>query len=86
MSESTITIIGLTAATLTTASFVPQVLQTIKTRRTKDINLRMYVILALGLFLWVIYGLILNSPPILFANATTLILASVILYLKLKHG
>jgi MtN3 and saliva related transmembrane protein len=86
MSETGVTIIGFAAATLTTASFVPQVIQTIRTKRTKDISLGMYTAVTLGVFLWLVYGLFLNNPPIYIANGITLSLASIILYLKIKHG
>lgn len=86
MSESVITVIGFTAATLTTASFVPQVLQTISTRKTKDISLGMYIAVTIGVVLWLVYGIYLESPPIYIANGITAVLTSIILYLKLKHG
>jgi MtN3 and saliva related transmembrane protein len=81
-----VTILGFVAATLTTVSFLPQVVKTWKTKRTKDISLPMYITFAVGVFLWLIYGLILNSPPIIAANIVTLILSSCILILKIKHG
>lgn len=86
MSEPIITAIGFTAATLTTASFIPQVLQTISTRKTKDISLGMYIAVTIGVILWFIYGVYLQSPPIYIANGITAVLTSIILYLKIKHG
>lgn len=79
-------VIGLVGATLTTLSFVPQAFQTWKTKRTKDISLPMYLSFTVGVFLWLIYGFHLGSLPIILANSVTLVLASVILFLKLKHG
>ena len=81
-----VTILGLVAAACTTVSFLPQVIKTIKTRHTKDLSLQMYSILALGITLWLIYGIILKNPPIIFANSISLVLASIILVLKIKHG
>lgn len=86
MSEATIALIGFSAATLTTAAFIPQAVQTFKTRHTKDISLGMYLTITIGVFLWLVYGVMLNSAPIYLANGVTLIFASMILYLKLKHG
>lgn len=83
---SIVEIIGLIAATLTTVSFLPQAIQTWKTKRTKDISLPMYLTFTIGVFLWLIYGLFIQSLPIIAANVVTLILASCILFLKLKHG
>lgn len=86
MNEATVTLIGFTAATLTTASFVPQALHTLKTRRTKDLSLGMYLTVTTGLFIWLLYGIFINSTPIIAANATSFVLAATILFLKLKHG
>jgi MtN3 and saliva related transmembrane protein len=86
MSEATIATIGFAAGTLTTASFLPQVMQTIKTRHTKDISLSMYFAFTSGVLLWLVYGIVLNSPPVYLTNGITLILASTILFLKIKHG
>ena len=81
-----IEVIGLIAAFCTTISFLPQALQTTKTRHTKDISLPMYTVLTVGVCLWLIYGLFIHSTPVIAANAVTLVLASWILFLKLKHG
>lgn len=78
-------IIGLIAATLTTISFVPQVLKTIKDKDTKSISLSMYVLFTLGVFLWLCYGLLTQSLPVICANAVTFILALIILTYKLKY-
>jgi MtN3 and saliva related transmembrane protein len=78
--------IGLLAALLTTAAFLPQVLHTLATRDTRGISLRMYVIFVAGVLLWLIYGVLVRDLPLILANAITLLLAGAILYLKLRHG
>nr|ART39021.1 H104 [uncultured bacterium] len=80
------TAIGLLAALLTTAAFLPQVLHTLATRDTRGISLRMYVIFVAGVLLWLIYGLLMRDLPLILANGVTLLLAGVILYLKMRHG
>lgn len=80
------TLLGLLAGTLTTASFLPQVVKTWKTRHTKDISLYMFLLLVLGICLWVAYGLIKNDIPVVIANVISLALVSTILILKIKHG
>lgn len=79
-----ITLLGLLAGTLTTIAFLPQVLKTWKTKSTEDISAIMFITFCLGLFLWLIYGLLINSLPIIFANALTLIFSSIILYFKFR--
>jgi len=79
-------LLGFIAATLTTISFLPQAIKAWKTKSTKDISLPMYVIFVIGIFLWLIYGFAINSPPLMLANSITLIIGLFILYLKIRYG
>lgn len=78
-------IIGFVAATSTTVSFIPQAIKTIRTRQTKDISLMMYALLTFGVFMWTIYGFMVNDWPVILANGITIIFASIVLVLKIKH-
>ncbi|MFN7967593.1 MAG: SemiSWEET transporter [Acidobacteriota bacterium] len=78
--------IGYAAATLTTVSFVPQAVRVIRTRQTGDLSLAMYSIFAVGVAMWLVYGIALGSLPIVLANATTLVLVLIILVMKLRFG
>ncbi len=82
---TTVTLLGLLAGTLTTISFVPQVLKTWKTKSAGDLSLGMYSIFCLGSLLWLIYGLIIYDIPVIAANAVTLALALTLLYFKLFY-
>ncbi|MDH4481240.1 MAG: SemiSWEET transporter [Rhodoferax sp.] len=77
--------IGAAAATLTTASFVPQVLHTLRTKDVSGISLSMYSAFTLGVALWLVYGLLLGAWPIVVANAITVSLATCILVMKLRY-
>jgi MtN3 and saliva related transmembrane protein len=77
--------IGTLAATLTTASFVPQVLHTLRTKDVSGISLSMYSAFTLGVALWLVYGLLLGAWPIVIANAITVSLATCILVMKLRY-
>ena len=77
-------LIGSAAAVLTTASFVPQVWHTYRTRDVAGISLGMYVAFATGVFLWLVYGLLLHACPIVEANAVPLALALAILTMKIR--
>jgi MtN3 and saliva related transmembrane protein len=77
---------GYAAAVLTTGSFVPQAVMTIRTRNTSSISLAMYVIFTLGVALWLLYGIAVQSGPMILANTVTLGLAATILGLKLRYG
>jgi MtN3 and saliva related transmembrane protein len=75
--------LGYLAATLTTLSFVPQALLTLRTRNVHGISAAMYGAFTLGVALWLAYGWRLGEWPIIIANAVTLLLASTILATKL---
>ncbi len=78
-------IIGYMAATLTTASFVPQALQTFRTKDVTGISLGMYSVFTVGIALWLVYGILLSAWPIVIANAITIVLAASILVMKLRY-
>ena len=80
-----VTILGLFAGSLTTISFLPQVIKTWKTRSTKDISLEMFAIFCSGVLLWIIYGALVKDIPVIFTNVATLSLASPILLFKIKY-
>lgn len=79
-----ITVLGLLAGTLTTISFVPQVVKTWRTKSAHDFSLGMLLTFSIGVFLWLLYGIWLNALPVIIANAVTLVLSSLILLFKLK--
>lgn len=79
-----ITVIGLAAACGTTSSFIPQAIQTIRTKDTSDISLAMYTLFTIGTFLWLVYGIFTKNIPVMIANGITLIFASIILVYKIK--
>jgi MtN3 and saliva related transmembrane protein len=78
--------IGSAAATLTTTSFIPQAWRVWRTRHTTDISLGMYALFTLGVSLWLAYGMLLDSWPIIIANSVTLLLAGTVLAMKIKFG
>lgn len=81
-----ITALGVAAGIITTASFLPQVIKTWKTRHTKDISIYMFSLLVFGMSLWLVYGIVKEDVPLILANAVTIGLASIILFFKIKHG
>jgi MtN3 and saliva related transmembrane protein len=79
-------IIGMLAGTITTVSFIPQLLQILRTKHTKDISLAMYLVFSLGVFLWLVYGILAVQWPVIIANAVSFVLLLAILGLKVKYG
>ena len=80
------TAIGLAGAFCTTFCLLPQVHKAWRSRSTTDVSLGWIVVLGIGTLLWLIYGLLLRDLPLIAGNGVTLILVSLILALKLRHG
>ena len=78
-----IDLLGLAAGTLTTCAFIPQVLRTWRTRSAQDISLVMFLLFSLGVALWIVYGVVIQSTPVIVANGVTFVLALAILVMKL---
>jgi MtN3 and saliva related transmembrane protein len=83
MSDLSVELLGSLAALCTTISFLPQVVRTWRTRSVADISLPMYFVLCVGLVLWLVYGLCIDSVPIIVANAVTLVLAGMVLCMRI---
>jgi MtN3 and saliva related transmembrane protein len=86
MSSELIEWIGAIAATITTLCWFPQTIKIIRSRETAAISLIMYLMLALGITLWLAYGLLIGSWPLIGANAVTLVPVLAILAMKLRYG
>lgn len=76
--------IGLIAALLTTAAFLPQVYKTLKTQQADDLSLTTFLMIFTGTICWCIHGMNINDKPLIFANGITAILSGIILLIKLK--
>ncbi len=80
-----LTILGLIAGLCTTASFLPQVIKSWRSHRTRDISLVTFLVMSTGILLWLFYGIIKTDLPIILANGITFILVLIILVLKIKY-
>jgi MtN3 and saliva related transmembrane protein len=78
--------IGMVAAVCTTVSFVPQLIRVWQLRSAREISLMMFLVFSLGVFLWLVYGVLIHSLPVILANAVTLALSLAILALKVRFG
>jgi MtN3 and saliva related transmembrane protein len=79
-------LLGAAAALCTTISFLPQLVRAWRTRSTRDTSLTMFSVLVTGIFLWLLYGILIGDGPLIAANAVSLCFTGSILYLKLRHG
>ncbi|MBW4489137.1 MAG: SemiSWEET transporter [Trichocoleus desertorum ATA4-8-CV12] len=80
-----VTLLGFVAAALTTTAFVPQLLKTWRSKSAKDVSLWMLITFSVGVFLWLIYGVYIQSLPVIIANSVTFILSSINLILKIRY-
>jgi len=79
-------LLGLAAGALTTIAFFPQLTKTWRTKSAKDMSFAMLATFCSGVFLWLVYGILIRSWPVILANLVTLVLAGAILVLKIRYG
>ncbi len=80
-----IELVGLIAGICTTVAFLPQIIKIFKTKHVKDISLGMYVIMTSGIFLWMVYGILLGRIPIIFANGISFVLCFMVIVAKIRY-
>jgi MtN3 and saliva related transmembrane protein len=78
--------IGFLAGALTTVAFVPQALKIYTTKSGKDVSARMLLIFSSGVVLWLVYGIMIGSVPMILSNVVTLILSGTIIALKIRYS
>ena len=78
-------VVGMVAGTLTTLAFLPQVLKIYRTKSARDVSYLMFLIFSTGVLLWLIYGILIGSAPIIAANVVTLGLAVIVIVLKVRY-
>ena len=77
--------IGLLAGTLTTVAFIPQLIKIWRSKKADDISISMFLIFTVGVAMWMVFGIQIDSLPVTLANAVTMVLALVILILKYRY-
>lgn len=79
------TVLGLFAGALTTLSFLPQVVRTMRTRSARDLSWTWIVMMTAGITAWCVYGTLRTDVPVIIANGITLVLVSALAVLKARH-
>lgn len=82
---SGIQILGMLAGTITSITFLPQVIKVWKSRSAKDLSLIMLLLLMVGVSLWLAYGLVLGDAAIIYTNSMVLLMTLILLFFKLKY-
>ena len=78
-------ILGLLAGTITSITFLPQVIKVWQTKSAKDLSMLMLLLLMLGVILWLVYGVILMNVAIIYTNSMVLAMSLILLFFKLKY-
>jgi MtN3 and saliva related transmembrane protein len=86
LTSSLLNTIGVAAAVLTTLCWLPQTLKVIREKETRALSMPANVIFAIGILLWLVYGIGIDDWPVIGANAASLVLVSVIIAMKLRYG
>lgn len=79
-------VIGYTAAAIGSILFLPQVIKSWRTKKTKQLSFLTYALITIAAILWIIYGFLLSATPVIFVNSVILCLSILILVLKLRYG
>jgi len=79
------TSIGIVAGTLTSIAAIPQVIKTLRTRHAKDISIWQPLLLAVGVALWMVYGILIHDLPLTLANITPLVCNGILCVLKVHY-
>jgi MtN3 and saliva related transmembrane protein len=84
MDVNALQILGLAAGTITSITFLPQVIQIWKTKSAKDLSLQMLLLLILGVTMWLTYGILVKDAAIIYTNTMVLAMSLIMLYFKFK--
>ena len=79
-----IQILGLTAGTITSFTFIPQVIQIWKTKSAKDLSIVMLLFLIVGVSMWLSYGILIKDAAIIYTNSMVLAMSLIMLFFKFK--
>lgn len=79
-------ILGYTAGAITSLTFLPQVIKTLREKSAKDVSLMMFIIAAVNQIMWVCYGALQSNWVIILTNAVILSMSLTMIFLKLRFS
>jgi MtN3 and saliva related transmembrane protein len=85
MNVNPVEILGYTAGTISSLTFLPQVIKTWRSKSAGDISLLMFLFATISVIVWLVYGILIKNGSIIYTNATILVLSSVMLYFKFRY-
>ncbi len=78
--------IGIIAGIITTSALIPQAVKIYRNKSARDISLAMFIFLAVGICLWLFYGILLGELPLILANSFSLLFILSIIIMKIRYG
>lgn len=81
---SALQLLGLAAGTITSFTFLPQVIQIWKTKSAKDLSMFMLLLLIVGVSMWLTYGILVRDAAIIYTNSMVLTMSLIMLFFKFK--
>lgn len=82
---SALQLLGLAAGTISSITFLPQVIRIWKTKSAKDISVQMLLLLILGVTMWLVYGILVKDAAIIYTNSMVLTMSLIMMYFKFKY-
>lgn len=86
MDSTTLEILGLIAGAITSIGYLPQIYRGYQTKKLNDVSYYMPGILALGMTLWLIYGIILNAIAVIVANIFGVACSLLLIIMKKRYS
>lgn len=81
-----IEVLGMVAGSISAITFLPQVIKTWRTKSAADISLLMFTFATISVLLWLVYGIVKQSIPIIYTNSLVLVFSLIMLYFKFRYG
>ncbi|RYE00854.1 MAG: hypothetical protein EOP50_03025 [Sphingobacteriales bacterium] len=81
-----IEVLGMIAGSISAITFLPQVIKTWRTKSAADISLLMFTFATISVILWLVYGIVKKSVPIIYTNSMVLVFSLIMLYFKFRFG
>jgi len=79
-------LVGVAAALLTMFAFIPQIIKSLKSKSVKDVSLMTLIQFAVGVALWMIYGIYRKDPILIYANLFSLLSVTVLIFMYFNYG
>ncbi len=85
LDEFSLGVLGIAAGVLILSGWVPQILKGYRTKKLDDISKYLMILVSVGAFLWLIYGIEKEDPYIIGVNVAAIVLTMIVLSMKYRY-